>query len=117
MIPLMHYIRPLGFLAIFIATFTWGLEFANLVPACPYCQMQRTMIGVLGILMILPDYRYISAFLAIVFGLFGTHVASAQIFMIARESNFFNMTILLAILALFIMVGQVLMLVTRTYRR
>ncbi len=120
MINIMHYIRPLGFLALFICVFTWGLELGNYVAHCPYCQMQRTMIGLLGILMVLPDYRYISQFLTVVFGLFGTHVACAHIFMNARDYNFYNMNgifIILATCALGIMVGQMLMLMARAYQQ
>ncbi|MFA6036529.1 MAG: hypothetical protein WC748_00235 [Legionellales bacterium] len=112
----MNYMRPLGFVAIFIALFTWGLEWGNFVAQCPYCQVQRTMIGLLGILMVLPDYRYLSQFLTVIFGLFGTHVACSQIFAIVRDYNF-NILLILAICAFCIMVGQILMLIARAYQR
>lgn len=117
MINIMNYMRPLGFIAILIAVFTWGLDLTNLVPPCVYCRSQRTIIGLLGILMMLPHYRYISIFLTVVFGLFGTHVSCAHIFMQIRGGDYFHPFTLLAICALFIMVGQVLMLITRTLNK
>ncbi len=110
---IMPYIRPLGVIAIFIAVFTWGLELAHFVPTCPYCQVQRTIIGVLGILMVLPNIRYATLLLTVVLGLFGTNVSSDQIFMMVREHNFMNMIMLLAVCASFIIAGQMIMLVKR----
>ncbi len=114
---IMNYMRPLGFIALFIAAFTWGLDLAHFVPPCPFCQVQRTMIGFLGLLMVLPDYRYISQFLTGVFAVFGIHVASAQIFNNVSSRAFDNIFILLASCALLIMVGQTLMLLARAYQR
>lgn len=114
---MMTYMRPLGFFAIFIAAFTWGMELAHFVPPCPYCQVQRTMIGFLGILMILPDYRYISLWLGVGFALLGIHVSSAQMFINYRDQTFANLFFILGTCALFIMVAQGLMLATRAYQR
>jgi hypothetical protein len=113
----MNYIRPLGFIAIFISAFTWGLDLAHLVPPCPFCQAQRTMIGFLGILMVLPDYRYVTQFLTVVFGIFGLHVSCAQIFNFVASYHFINMFILLAFAALCALAVQMLMLFARAYKR
>jgi hypothetical protein len=113
---IMHHMRLLGSIAIFISAFTWGLELTHWVAPCPYCQTQRTMIGLLGILMFLPDYRYVSQFLAATLGLFGIHVASAQIFMNVSARTFDNIFFILATCALCIMVGQMLMLIARAYQ-
>lgn len=120
MINIMNYMRPLGFVAIFISLFTWGLDLGNYVSPCVYCQMQRSVIGLLGILMVLPDYRYFTQLLTVIFGLFGTHVACAHIFMNLRDYDFYNMNglfIILATCALCIMAGQALMLLARAYKR
>lgn len=117
MFSIMHYMRPLGFIAIFISAFTWGLDLANFVPPCPFCQAQRTMMGLLGILMVLPDYRYLSQFLTVLFGAFGIHVSCAQIFNNVASYAFTNMFILLASAALCVLVGQILMLLARAYQR
>ena len=117
MLHIMSYMRPLGFIALFIAAFTWGLDLAHFMPPCPFCQVQRTMMGLLGILMILPDYRYISPFLTSVFALFGIHVASAQMFNNVAARTFDNIFFVLATCALLVMVGQGLMLMARAYQR
>ena len=113
MINVMNYMRPLGLIAIFISAFTWGLELGNFVATCPFCQVQRTMIGLLGILMVLPNYRYVTLFLAVVFTIFGTNISSEHIFNHVKVHAFFGIFMILATSALCIMVGQVLMLITR----
>jgi hypothetical protein len=117
MMHIMQHMRLIGFLAIFISAFTWGLDLAHLVPPCPFCQAQRTMIGFLGILMIIPDYRYATQFLTVVFGLFGVHVSCAQIFNHVASYAFTNMFIILATGALCLLVAQMLMLLARAYQR
>ncbi len=47
-------IRPLGVLALLISIGTWTMEWSGAVEACPYCEVQRTVIGLLGVLMLLP---------------------------------------------------------------
>lgn len=111
-------LRLLGVLAILISGITWVIDLAGWVHECPYCRVQRTAIGVVGILMLLPDprawwVRYGAA--AICF--LGAHVAAAQIFLVFRNltsgqpSNPVNLV--LATGALFILVGQALLLFTR----
>lgn len=71
----------LGAAAILLSLLTWTVDLTGLVYACPYCRVQRTVIGLLGILLMLPDpahwaVRYLSAVLA----LFGAAVAATQHF-------------------------------------
>src|ERR1700722_7315989 len=110
MLDLVRYIRPLGLLAMTISIGTWALELMHLVEVCPYCQTERTMIGFLGILMILPHYRYLSPLLTMVLGMFGIHIACAQIFMHTKIYDFANMFTVLAACALFILSAQMLLL-------
>lgn len=110
-------LRLLGALAILVSLVTWAMDLGGWVYACPYCQVQRSAIGVVGLLMLLPDpriwwIRYGAA--AICF--LGAHVAAAQIFLVFRNltsgqaSNPINL--ILASGALFILVGQALLLFT-----
>jgi len=112
-----HNLRLLGVLAILVCLVTWGIDLAGWVYKCPYCRIQRTAIGVVGFLMLLPDprawwVRYGAA--AICF--LGANVASAQIFLVFRNltsgqpSNPVNLV--LATGALFVLVGQALLLFT-----
>ena len=80
-LDLTEHIRLLGWLAIIICVVTWGVDFAELVSACPYCRTERSTIGLLGVVMVLPHSRYLSIFFALVIGFMGCHVASAQVFM------------------------------------
>ncbi|MGA2654799.1 MAG: disulfide bond formation protein B [Gammaproteobacteria bacterium] len=116
MTEVMKYIKPLGVIAILISAFTWGLELMHYVPPCPYCQVQRTIIGLLGILMVLPNIRYATLLLTIALGLFGTNVSSDQIFIMVREQQFLNSIMFLAASASFIIAGQMIILVTRAFK-
>lgn len=78
---MLQYRRSVGLLAIVIAASTWTVDLAGLVYDCPYCRSQRTVIGLLGLLLMLPNpahwlVRYLSAVLAV----FGLSVAAAQHF-------------------------------------
>ncbi|MBT8409728.1 MAG: hypothetical protein KJN93_08895 [Alphaproteobacteria bacterium] len=110
-------LRLLGGLAVLVSLVTWAMDLGGWVYVCPYCRVQRSAIGVVGLLMLLPDpriwwIRYGAA--AICF--LGAHVASAQIFLVFRNltsgqpSN--PMNLILATGALFILVGQALLLFT-----
>ena len=110
-------LRLLGVFAILVSLVTWAIDLSGWVYACPYCRVQRTAIGVVGILMALPDpriwwIRYGAA--AVCF--LGAHVAAAQIFLVFRNmtsgqpSNPLNLV--LATGALFILAGQALLLFT-----
>lgn len=73
--------RLVGLIAIAISLLTWAVDLAGLVYLCPYCRTQRTVIGLLGVLILLPNpahwlVRYLTAVLAI----FGLVVGSTQHF-------------------------------------
>jgi hypothetical protein len=113
MLDYIRDIRFMGALTIIISITTWVLELMHLVEVCPYCQTERTVIGILGILMVLPNLPIATLFLTIILGLFGTHVACAQIFMHTKLHEFTNMFTILATCALFIMTGQLMLLFQR----
>ena len=117
---IIRFIRPLGILAIIISVGTWAVDIADLVYHCPYCQTQRSVIGILGIFMLLPNPgHWIIRYVGAVFGFLGAEVASAQIFLNLRnvfagefvwETPFYLESFMLASFALFIIIGQVLLL-------
>ena len=72
----------LGSLAIVIGAGAWGMEFAGTVYICPYCRVQRTVILILGIMMILPfSHHWVIKYFASVIGFLGAVVAVNQNFM------------------------------------
>ncbi len=78
---LLRHRRIVGLAAIAIAALTWAVDLAGLVYLCPYCRSQRTVIGLLGLLLMLPNpghwlVRYLSA----VFAVFGLAVGATQHF-------------------------------------
>ncbi len=74
-------IRLLGAIALVIAIITWAVDISGLVYACPYCRTQRTAIGLLGILMMLPrPGHWLSLWLGTVVASLGMVVAATQNF-------------------------------------
>jgi hypothetical protein len=110
-------LRLLGALAILVCIVTWVIDLGGWVHTCPYCRVQRSAIGLAGILMLLPDPRiWWIRYGAVAVCFLGAHVAAAQIFLVFRNltsgqpSNPVNL--ILASGALFILVGQALLLFT-----
>lgn len=72
----------LGLFAIMVSITAWTVELMGAVYICPYCRAQRTIIGLLGIIMILPFvHHFLTKYLALVLGFFGAVVAANQHFM------------------------------------
>ena len=70
-----------GSVAIAIAIITWAVDLAGLVYECPFCRTQRTVIGLLGVLLMLPNpAHWLARYLSAVFAVFGLSVASTQHF-------------------------------------
>ena len=108
--------RALGIIAILIGLGAWGMEFAGTVYICPYCRVQRTVILLLGLIMVLPIARHwMLQYFASVIGFLGAVVAVNQNFMgwvkISKGEFVFNELLyidpfLLSSGSLFIIIGQ-----------
>lgn len=78
---LLRYRIVLGVLALIVCAATWALDLTQFVYECPFCRAQRTVIGLLGLILLLPWYNHwLSRYLATVFGFFGLVVGSTQHF-------------------------------------
>ena len=96
------------------------MEFAGTVYICPYCRVQRTVILLLGIIMVLPIARHwLAQYIAAVIGFLGAVVAVNQNFMgwvkISKGEFAFNEQLyidpfLLSSGSLFIIIGQLWLL-------
>jgi disulfide bond formation protein DsbB len=108
--------RTLGVIGIVIGLGAWTMEFAGTVYVCPYCRVQRTVILLLGCVMLLPaPQHWIAKYLASVIGFLGAVVAVNQNFMawvkISKGEFVFNEQVyidpfLLSTGSLFIILGQ-----------
>lgn len=79
---LIKYSKIIGFVAVIVSICAWALELSGAVYVCPYCRVQRTVIGLLGLLLLLPIVsHWLTKYLALVIGFFGAVVASNQHFM------------------------------------
>ena len=113
----------LGLVAILIGAGAWGMEFAGTVYICPYCRVQRTVILLLGIMMILPfSHHWVMKYFASVIGFLGAVVAVNQNFMgwvkISKGEFAFNEQLyidpfLLSSGSLFIIIGQLWLLLSK----
>jgi hypothetical protein len=59
----------------------WYMDVLNIVYDCPYCRIERTVIGLLGILLMLPHINGFVKYLSGTLGGFGFIIASLQNFM------------------------------------
>ena len=119
--------RALGLIAMVIGAGAWAMEFAGTVYICPYCRVQRTVILVLGLIMVLPFSRHwIVRYIASVIGFLGAVVAVNQNFMgwvkISKGEFVFNEQLyidpfLLSTGSLFIIIGQLWLILTRDKER
>ena len=101
------------------------MEFAGAVYICPYCRVQRTVIALLGLIMVLPSpiaRHWILQYLASVIGFLGAVVAANQNFMgwakMSKGEFAFNEQLyidpfLLSSGALFIIIGQLWLILRR----
>ena len=115
--------RSLGLITIIIGAAAWGMELAGTVYICPYCRVQRTVILLLGVIMVLPFcHHWITRYLASVMSFMGAVVAVNQNFMgwvkISKGEFAFNEQIyvdpfLLSGGALFIIIGQLWLILTK----
>ena len=115
--------RMLGIIAIIIGAGAWGMEFAGTVYICPYCRVQRTVILLLGVIMVLPfSKHWMTRYLSSVMGFMGAVVAVNQNFMgwvkISKGEFVFNEQLyidpfLLSAGSLFIIIGQLWLILTK----
>ena len=108
-------LRLLGALAVLVCIVTWWIDLSGLVHECVYCRTQRTAIGLVGLIMLLPDpRRWWLRYPALCIGFLGAHVAAAQLFLVIRNLNAGDpsnpMNMILAAGALGILIGQALLL-------
>ncbi|CCQ12597.1 hypothetical protein PALB_35360 [Pseudoalteromonas luteoviolacea B = ATCC 29581] len=74
--------RWIGLFAIIACIAAWAVELSGLVYVCPYCRVQRTVIGFLGVILVTPlAWHWIAKYVALVVGFFGLSVAADQHFM------------------------------------
>ncbi|HUH37345.1 MAG TPA: hypothetical protein VL027_05300 [Spongiibacteraceae bacterium] len=109
-------IRALGVVAIIVSIGAWSLDWFDVVYACPFCRVQRTVIGLLGFVMVTGTDNFIIKYFSTVFGFFGAGVAMNQHFrgwvnIHKGEFSWYEPIYLdafiLSFLALFIIIAQV----------
>lgn len=96
----------IGITAILISLITWTLDLSHLVEICIYCRIERTIIGILGIIILLPLPRDLQNYFSLVFGFFGGSVVSHHIFLLI-DYHTYHLEFLLALCALLIIVALV----------
>ncbi|WOE75412.1 hypothetical protein [Alterisphingorhabdus coralli] len=77
---LFRYRIAIAILAIIISVGAWGTEIGELVYVCPYCRAQRTVIGLLGLMLLVQPQHWLNRWIASVLAVFGLVVAGMQHF-------------------------------------
>ena len=96
-----------GFLSLSICLITWIMDLNEMVVQCIYCRNERTAIGLLGILLLLPVYPRIVRYLGLVVGFYGASVSSQHMMLIMNHSHFDSPQLPFTTAALFINIGLV----------
>ena len=115
-------IRAVGAAAIFLGAGAWALELSGAVYVCPYCRVQRTVILLLGVLMLLPFARHwIARYGALATGWLGLVVAADQNFLSWKAisagefewgEHWYIHSFLLSTAAIFILIAQLYLILT-----
>ena len=95
-----------GVLSILVCLATWSMDLTGLVEQCIYCRTERSIIGLIGFIMLFPMLPYVNRYISTVLGFFGAYVASAHVFLSVIQDEI-DYSVPLAICALFIIVAQV----------
>lgn len=70
-----------GGLAILISLGAWTMQWTGVVDPCPYCEVQRTVIGLLGLMLFIPPRAsWTTIYAGSVLAVFGAVVAATQHF-------------------------------------
>ena len=77
---MMKYRTQIAILAILISIVAWATELGGLVYVCPYCRAQRTIIGLLGLMLLANPPHWLNRWISSVLAGFGLVVASVQHF-------------------------------------
>lgn len=115
-------IRAVGAVAIFLGAGAWALELFGAVYVCPYCRVQRTVILLLGIIMLLPFARHwIARYVSLAIGWLALVVAADQNFMSWKKisagefewgEHWYIHSFLLSSAAIFILIAQLYLILT-----
>ena len=94
---------------------TGYLDVAGLVYKCPYCRVQRVVVGLLAIMLLLPVvWPSIQFWISIPFAFFGLDISGDQIFLVIKNGNLPNMNSNLAMLAFLGIVAVEIAIFVRT---
>lgn len=99
--------KIVGLISLLICLITWAMDLKEMVVQCIYCRNERTAIGLLGILLLLPVYPFITRYLGLVAGFYGASVSAQHIMLIMNHSHFDSPQLPFTTAALFIIIGLV----------
>lgn len=78
---ILRYRWALGVVAIAISVWAWYVDLAGISYVCPFCRAQRTVIGLLGIMTLIPAHgHWLVRYVSLTVGFFGGVVAAYQHF-------------------------------------
>lgn len=100
-------VRPFGFFCVLLCLLTWGFDALSWVEPCWYCRLQRTIVGLLGIILIIRRPHMLLEYVSLVMGSFGIYLASRQLMDNFLQGFFDRINIYFAAGSLLLIVGAV----------
>lgn len=102
-----YIIMTIGIISILICLGTWAIDWLKYVPECIYCRFERTIIGLLGLIILFQFNKYLKSYISLVLGFFGAHLCTDQVFLNIQNDKINLTMVILASFALLIIIGQV----------
>ncbi len=105
---LSNYCRLIGAVTLSVSLITWWMDLADIVSVCIFCRTQRTALGLLGLIMLLPHYRYLTILLASAVACVGLNASAEHLFLQFKRMSLSWTYTDLAMAALLIMCLQLI---------
>lgn len=122
-----NWLKIIGVTTILICLITWAMDWLEWVYPCPYCRTQRTVIGLLGLIMVLPyAQHWVSKWISLSAGCLGLVVAANQNFAHLKKlytgdlnlgDSWYIHPFLLSGAAIFIIVGQLMLILHQKHAK
>ena len=107
-----QFLYLVGFSGILISLVTWYMDLSGIVEHCIYCRCERTVIGILALILFLPRMNFFSKIISYALGFFGAVVASQQMFLIIAKHTI-NIELIFAACALVFIILQIALIIRR----
>lgn len=105
------YKKQFALFCILLSLFTWAMDFYSIVLPCPYCRVERAIIGLLGVMLLFPVNQYfLLKMLYYQLGFLGSVLSSQQFFLTIEKGSSISSYMIMSYGALAIIILEVYLL-------